>query len=267
MHANWTLEQGDALEILRKMPDNLVDAVITDPPYSSGGAFRGDRLQGVVEKYVQTGTELVRPEFGGDSRDQRSYGFWTAWWLNECYRICKDGAAVGVFTDWRQLPTTTDGLQAAGFVWRGICVWDKVGGRPTQGRPRSQAEYVVWGSKGPMPSDRAAKMLPGVLFEPESDEPPIAPTIACTVRQDDKHHIAGKPTEVMRWINGLCERGGLILDPFAGSGTGGVAAIRDGYRYHGIEREAAYVAIARRRLEEATSQIGLFDLLHPGVAI
>jgi len=201
---------------------------------------RGDRTNtNVTDKYVRTGTQIARPEFGGDSRDQRSYAFWCSWWLNECYRICRDGAAIAVFTDWRQLPTTTDALQAGGFVWRGIAVWDKVSGRPTKARPRNQAEYVVWGSKGPMDMERNAPMIPGV--------------ISVTVKQDDKHHITGKPTEVMRWINGVAERGGLILDPFCGSGSTGVAAVRDGYSFIGIERESAYVDIARKRITEAAS--------------
>lgn len=243
----WELRLGDALEGLRTMPDNTVDAIVTDPPYSSGGAFRGDRTgQNVTAKYVQTGTQISRPEFGGDSRDQRSFAFWCSWWLNECYRVARDGAAVAIFTDWRQLPTVTDALQAGGFVWRGIMVWDKVGGRPTMGRPRSQAEYVVWGSKGPMAMDRDAAMIPGV--------------ISCTVKPDDKHHVTGKPTEVMRWLVRIAERGGLILDPFAGSGTTGVAAIVEGYRFLGFEREPEYHAIATQRLEEADARsVNLFS--------
>lgn len=242
----WEIIHGDCLEVMRGMADGSVDAVVTDPPYSSGGQYRSDRTNTDVRaKYQQGGVELVRPEFGGDSRDQRSYAFWVSWWLNECYRLCRDGAAVAIFSDWRQLPTTTDALQAGGFVWRGIAVWDKVGGRPTHSRPRSQAEYIVWGSKGPMPNERPAKSIPGVF--------PFA------LKMSDKHHLTGKPTEVMSWINGVAEEGSLILDPFCGSGTTGVAAIRSGHRFIGIEREAAYVEIARRRLTDAASQGSLFD--------
>jgi site-specific DNA-methyltransferase (adenine-specific) len=240
----WEVIHGDCLEVMREMPDNSVDAVVTDPPYSSGGMMRGDRTNTDVNaKYTQSGTAIVRPEFGGDSRDQRSFAFWCSWWLNECYRLCKNGAAIAVFTDWRQLPSTTDALQAGGFVWRGIAVWDKVGGRPVRARPRSQSEFVVWGSKGPMPFERDADMIAGV--------------VSVTVKQDDKHHITGKPTEVMRWINGVAERGSLILDPFAGSGSTGVAAVLDKYSFIGIEREAAYVDIARRRIADAAAQTRL----------
>jgi site-specific DNA-methyltransferase (adenine-specific) len=232
---------GDCLDVLRGMADASVDAVITDPPYSSGGQFRGDRMAKPSLKYVQTGTDTVRPEFGGDNRDQRSYAFWCSWWLNECYRIARPGAAVAVFTDWRQLPTTTDALQAGGFVWRGIYVWDKGEGcRPTRGRFSSQSEFVVWGSKGAMPFERDAPSLAGVKKAPN--------------RQADKFHMTGKPTDLMRHVVQFCERGGLILDPFAGSGSTGVAAVMEGRRFIGVEREAEYVEIARRRIAAAQAQ-------------
>lgn len=55
----------------------------------------------------------------------------------------------------------------------------------------------------------------------------------------------------MRWLCRLVTPpGGLILDPFMGSGTTGLAAIREGFQFVGIEREAEYVEIARRRIEE-----------------
>src|SRR5574337_1071851 len=100
------LHQGDCLDILRALPDASVDAVITDPPYSSGGQFRGDRVQDVHTKYVQTGSESIAlAGFSGDNRDQRSFGYWCALWLSECLRITKPGGACLLFTDWRQLPT------------------------------------------------------------------------------------------------------------------------------------------------------------------
>jgi site-specific DNA-methyltransferase (adenine-specific) len=53
----------------------------------------------------------------------------------------------------------------------------------------------------------------------------------------------------MRWLCRLVTpKGGLILDPFTGSGSTGVAALAEGFRFVGIEREAEYVAIARKRI-------------------
>ena len=82
-----TLYGGDALAVLASLPTASVDAVVTDPPYSSGGMMRGDRAQEATHrKYSGTVTDAGQlVGFSGDSRDQRSYAYWAALWLSECY--------------------------------------------------------------------------------------------------------------------------------------------------------------------------------------
>ncbi|PPT91000.1 adenine methyltransferase, partial [Xanthomonas arboricola pv. arracaciae] len=92
----------------------------------------------------------------------------------------------------------------------------------------------VWGSKGNMPLDRRAPVLPGVIRE--------------SVRKADKHHLTGKPTELMRQLVRICEAGGRILDPFAGSGTTLVAAELEGYKWTGVELTSHYSDVTRTRL-------------------
>ena len=72
------LYHGEALAMLREMPDASVDAVVTDPPYSSGGAFRGDRVTKTSDKYVGNDVARVYAEFSGDTRDQRAFAYWEA---------------------------------------------------------------------------------------------------------------------------------------------------------------------------------------------
>ncbi|MDP9525359.1 DNA-methyltransferase [Pseudomonas protegens] len=232
------LYHGDCLKFLATLPDTSVDALITDPPYASGGLHMGARQKAPSKKYTQRCTSTPFAEFTGDHRDQRSQLAWYGLWLGDAYRVLKDGAPVCLFTDWRQLPLTTDALQVAGFTWRGIAVWDKTEGvRPQLGRFRAQAEYIVWGSKGQMPLQRNAATLPGVFREP--------------VRQADKFHMTGKPTELMRQVVRTCEHGGVILDPFVGSGTTLVAAELEGYRWLGSEMLEQNVLIANERLQAA----------------
>ena len=236
------LYQGDALTLLPTFEAGSFDALITDPPYSSGGLTAAERRLPPSMKYQQSGQRLQWSDVPGDERDQRSHLRWMVLWLSECHRLLRDGAPVCLFTDWRQLPLTTDALQCAGFTWRGVLVWDKGAGvRPCLGRPRNQAEYVVWGSKGAMPRDRHAPVLPGVIQEP--------------VRKADKHHMTGKPTALMRQLVRICEPGGRILDPFAGSGTTLVAAQLEGYRWAGCEMTSHYAGIAQERLDSATRGI------------
>jgi site-specific DNA-methyltransferase (adenine-specific) len=103
-----TLYHGDCLDILPALA-NPIDALITDPPYSSGGMVRGDRTnQSTAAKYVQSGTALDaehNAEFLGDNRDARSWGYWMTLWLTAAQPRLKPGAYVMCFTDWRQLPT------------------------------------------------------------------------------------------------------------------------------------------------------------------
>lgn len=75
-----TIYHGDCMEVLHDL--HGMGAVVTDPPYSSGGAFRGDRTQSTTAKYVQSGTLAYRPEFAGDNRDQRSFAVWCSMWMN-----------------------------------------------------------------------------------------------------------------------------------------------------------------------------------------
>jgi site-specific DNA-methyltransferase (adenine-specific) len=240
-----SLYRGDCLAVLETLPAASIDAVVTDPPYSSGGAFRSDRMQNVQTKYVQTGTNIDRPDFAGDNRDQRAYGYWSALWLSECLRIVKPGGLCLVFADWRQLPTTTDALQAGGWVWRGVVVWDKTeGARPVVGRFTSQSEYIAWGSHGPMDAELHPVCLPGVYRYP--------------VKQADKFHVTGKPTDLMKALLRIVPPGGVVLDPFVGSGTTLAAAKALGLRAIGIEIDDAYQAIAKRRGGLATHEPELF---------
>lgn len=240
----FNLHHGDSLTFLRSLPTASVDAIITDPPYSSGGTHSTARTTRTTrEKYVVNHTQARTDlhDFSGDNRDQRSWILWCTLWLTECMRVAKPGAPVVMFTDWRQLPSTTDALQAAGAVWRGIFPWCKPAGRPGgAGRFRNATEFAVWGSNGEMPAREDVGYLPGYHIE--------------SIRRSDKHHITGKPTELMRVLVKACPPGGVVLDPFAGSGTTGVAAVLEGRRFIGSEQDATNIDISLRRLREAASQ-------------
>ena len=239
---NWPLHRGESLAWLMSLPDASADALITDPPYSSGGMTRGDRMGRTDTKYTSTEARGVRPDFAGDNRDQRAFLMWCTLWLSEAMRVLRPGAPVVLFTDWRQLPTMTDALQAGGMVWRGIAVWDKTGScRPQMDAFAAQAEYMVWGSAGPMARDGAVGCLPGVFVHP--------------VRQDDKHHQTGKPTRLMRDVVKICPPGGVVLDPFTGSGTTGVAALMESRRFAGCEIVPEIADTAEERLRAASGDL------------
>lgn len=240
----YELHHGDALAVLRDLPTASVDALITDPPYSSGGQFRGDRTQATGTKY-SSATILATADFAGDNRDQRSFLVWMNLWLHEALRVVKPGGTCVLFSDWRQLPTMTDALQVGGWVWRGVVPWVKPGARPAfkQRAYLNQCEYVVWGTVGSAARDNGeTKPLPGFYQAPAPRE---------------REHQTQKPLEVMRGLVTICPEGGTVLDPFAGSGTTGVAAILEGRNFIGVELTEHYHAVASERL--ATAERGYKD--------
>ena len=153
----WSILHGDSLQIIRQFEPNRFDAIITDPPYASGGSSQTTKNRSTSEKYSSMSKEKALPDFDSDQMDQLSWMFWTAAWLQDARRIAKPGAPVCLFIDWRQLPAMTLALQWAGWTWRGVAVWDKVASRPQKGRFRQQSEYIVWG--GPTAKCRLREML------------------------------------------------------------------------------------------------------------
>ena len=237
-----TLYGGDSLAVLRDLPTGSVDAVITDPPYSSGGMIRGDRMQDVHTKYVSTGSSSHEnlEAFSGDSRDSFGYWFWCSVWLAECNRILKPGGIAALFTDWRQLAATIGGIQSGGCVFRGVVPWHKPSARPVQGRWANSCEYVVWGTNGPRALDiLGPKAFPG-FFQSHAPR--------------DREHITQKPLDVMQGLVGIVPEGGVVLDPFMGSGTTGVAAVTEGRRFIGVEMVEHHQQTAERRMREAQWQ-------------
>ena len=232
-----TLYHGDALAVLQSLPQASVDAVVTDPPYSSGGMVRSDRMADTHTKYVQSDSaNLSLAEFSGDNRDQRAYAYWSALWLGEALRATRSGGVCLLFTDWRQLPATTDALQSGGWIWRGVVPWHKPAARPQAGRFTAQCEYVVWGSNGPMPVDYTDPVLPGFY---QANAP------------RDREHITQKPLSVMRELVKIAPKGGTVLDPFMGSGTTGIAAVIEGRKFIGSEITEHFVGVAAERITVA----------------
>lgn len=234
-----SLYQGDALRVLPTLTAESVDAVVTDPPYSSGGWTLASKQVDPRQKYQNSGTKRQFPPMLGDGRDQRSFTLWATMWLSECWRLTKPGGVLLVFTDWRQLPTMTDAVQAAGWLWRGIVVWHKPSARPMLGEFRRDSEFIVYGSKG-KPDIQSRRCFPGV--------------ISCPVNAAAKAHITGKPVALLQELMGVVRPGGVVLDPFLGGGTTAAAAKATGRTCVGCELSPEYAAITRERIQATTAQ-------------
>lgn len=238
--SSWTVYKGDALARLTDMTAGSVDAVITDPPYNSGGTSPSSRTSDSARgKYVSGDAQHDLADFDGDNRDQRGYLAWMGLILGECYRVTRTGGPLLVFCDWRQLPATSDALQVGGWTWRGIVPWHKPISRPAKGGFRRACEYVLWATKGPVDAARNPVYLPG-LFS------------ASQPRGAKRFHITQKPDELMTELVRVCVPGGTVLDPFTGSGSTGVAALRAGRDFIGIEQSEHYRGVAAERLMQVS---------------
>lgn len=247
-----TLYHGEALNVLAGLGDSSVDVLLADPPYSSGGMFRGDRAADPSEKYrgwSQAADGTTRPptaeygSFGGDNRDQVSWVRWCAAWGSETLRVVRPSGLSFLFTDWRQLPATADVVQFGGWTWQGIIVWDKGVARPLAGRFRNHLEFIVWASKG--------------RHEGPADEYPSALISVPTVPPVDRVHVTQKPVGLLHQLLRVVHGTGLtVLDPFAGSGSTLLAAKDLGHRSIGIELDERYCEIAAKRLAQGVLDFG-----------
>lgn len=149
------------------------------------------------------------------------------------------------------------------FANRGKGGWPEWNGIPDSGGSAARFFYCAKASKADR--DEGCEGLP-LRYNPYTEAAP------CAVRDDrtpimrPNHHPTVKPTALMRYLCRLVTPpNGLVLDPFAGSGSTGKAAILEGFRFIGFELETEYVEIANARIAAAkpdrrqAGQLTLFE--------
>ena len=238
MATDWQVITGDCLEVMRGLDAGSVDAVITDPPYGIGYASsRTTRMNGEPRK--------TRANFGADVFD--------ADWIPDAYRVLKDDAYLYCFTRWDVAHLWRDAFLAAGFKMGQRLVWDKAHWKMGDLRHYgSQVEDVLVVYKGGPAMFPGGIGRRGNLFRFSSGYLP----------EGQVDHPTQKPVALMtQFVNDSTRPGDLILDPFCGSGTTGVACVQTGRRFIGIEIEEGYADIARARIAKAAEQARQLELL------
>jgi site-specific DNA-methyltransferase (adenine-specific) len=223
-----TLHLGDCLEYLSEIPPISVQAVITDPPYMIGATSVGDPKSKC-----------------GTWADMENSAFWFSHWFQLCKRILRPDGFLIVFGNWRSIPTLTRGFDLASLTVNSCMIWNKewIGtGGPAGLRPTYEIAMFA-----AMPDARIANRSASDVF-------------SCkwmAGNSGKSGHPAEKPVELMRHLVRLvAPDGGVIVDPFMGSGTTGVAAQAEGCDFIGIEREQRWLEIAKQRIERP-GQLGL----------
>lgn len=222
---------GDCLEVMRGIPDNSVDAVITDPPY--GVINHVDRLH-ERNKYANPIRELRK--FGADN-----VGFDWIEMLEELDRISNQWVYIfaGDNTGFcRSFFNERDCMTRLG-------VWEKTNPTPLH------CQYTWLSSLEPCAIARKHKATFNEFYKSPVWKYPTG---------NSKVHPTQKPVELMaEIILSSTNEGDTILDPFMGSGTTGVACVQLNRNFIGIEIDPAYFAIAQERIRVAQMQPGLFN--------
>lgn len=242
----FTIDQAEAVGWMRARGDASADAIVTDPPYCSGGfteaAKAGATHQGLRSETVQSG----RVEwFGGDNMTTGGL----VWLLRavavEAERVLTAEGSLCVFCDWRMSILLAPALESAGFRLRNVIVWDKESiGCGTGFRP--QHELCLHLTK------RA----------PKFHDASVGNVIRSKrVPPKQRTHAAQKPVDMLAQIvRVVAPVGGLVLDPFGGSFAVGEAALREGRRFAGCDKDGRYVVAGRRRLAEVEGVTNAPDL-------
>jgi modification methylase len=243
-----TILQGDCVAEMARLPDKSVDMIFADPPYN-----------------LQLGGDLFRPEGSrvdavDDAWDKfdnlAHYDSFTREWLGEARRILKDDGTIWVIGSYHNIYRVGSLLQDADFWILNDIVWRKTNPMPNfRGTRFTNAhETLIWCSKSEKArytfNYRAMKALNDDL-QMRSDW--LLPICAGAEREklDDgsKAHPTQKPEALLYRILLACTKpGDVVLDPFFGTGTTGAVARRLGRRWIGIEREIAYVKVAKDRI-------------------
>ena len=225
----YKLYLGDCLDTMETLPEKTIDAIITDPPYCSGGR------QQASARNVVTKVDGRQPDewFLGDNMGTDTYVRFMRQIARQCMRLCKLGAHGYVFTDWRQYTNIVTAWESLGWSLRGCIVWDKARGGAMGSFWRNNHEWVCVFTKGnPTP-------LPNGSFYN---------TWSGTKKQGGVHPTE-KPIGLLEYIASAVD--GIILDPFMGSGTTGVAAAKVGNSFVGIEQDKVYFDVADDRIKAA----------------
>lgn len=224
---NCKLYLGDAVEIL---PQIKADLVVTDPPYKleSGGNTTGE-MQGkfAVGTYNNSGSivacDIDWPDF-----------------MPLLYRSLSGDAHAYVMCNNRHVQAMLTEAEKAGFRFHNLLVWDKGNATPNRWYMKN-CEFTGFFFKGKAKfvNDCGAKQLLYAPQEPHGDHP------------------TPKPVMLMRhYIDQSSQKGQIVLDPFMGVGSTGVASVQAQRNFIGIEIDVGHFDTACRRIEHAVRSYG-----------
>lgn len=237
-NTNWRkcLIVGDSRDVLKRIPDNSIDLILTDPPYNLGKHSTGNiPLPG-------------RNAMNNDIAEWDMVDFNPEEWADEFIRILKPTGNLFIFTSYNQLGRWYNCLDHK-FDTTNFMIWHKTNPAPKIFKAgflnSCEMIFTCWNKKHTWNFISQAQMHnfieSSICMRPE--------------RLTNPKHPAQKPVAILKkMIEIASNEGDIIFDPFMGVGSTGVAAIDLGRKFIGVELQEDYYIAAKKRIDNAVSE-------------
>ena len=227
-----TLYKDDCLNVFKNIADNSIDLICTDPPYKVTSYGCSGTAGGMIKKDLTMRGKV----FENNSISVKDYA-------PEFYRVLKDGSHMYVMTNHINLIEMLNTFTEVGFHFIKNLIWDK--GNKIMGRfYMSQYEYVMFFRKGRGIQIRNCGTSDILRYQNKK-----------TIGEDGVNlHDTEKPVALMRClIENSTDEGCVVLDPFMGIGSTGIACKECNRDFIGVEIDEKYFEIAQHRIENNLS--------------
>jgi modification methylase len=245
--------EGDCVAAMAALPEGSVDLVFADPPYNL-------QLKGDLHRPNNSLVDAVDDHW--DQFDSfRAYDEFTRAWLTEARRVLKPDGAIWVIGSYHNIFRVGAILQDLGFWILNDVVWRKTNPMPNFRGMRfcNAHETLIWAARSETAKptfnyDALKELNEGLQMRSDWVLPICSGAERLKTGDGAKAHPTQKPEALLhRVLVGTSHTGEVVLDPFFGTGTTGAVAKRLGRHFIGMEREAAYAAVARDRIAAVTT--------------
>ena len=235
---------GDALDVMRQMPNSCLDLVVTSPPYNLKNSTGNGMKDGRGGKWANAALVNGYSDHN-DNMPHDEYAQWQRDCLTEMFRLIKDDGAIFYNHKWRVQAGLLQDRQdiVAGFPVRQIIIWRRKGGfNFNKGYFLPTYEVIYMICKKNFVLAKGANSH-GDIWE--------------FTQEMKNEHPAPFPVALIERIISSTDAQ-IILDPFMGSGTTAIAAKKLNRHFIGVELSSEYVDLSKKRLERALNILPLF---------
>ncbi|MDR2477639.1 MAG: site-specific DNA-methyltransferase [Treponema sp.] len=245
-----TIIQGDCIQELAKIPKNSIDLIFADPPYNM-------QLKNTLYRPNNTKVNGVDDEWDKFASFSE-YDAFCALWLKECRRILKDTGSIWVIGSYHNIFRLGSIMLNLGFWILNDVTWYKTNPMPNflGKRFTNATETLLWCSKGEAYKKYTFNHKVMKKYNGNKQMTSVWQIGLCTGDErlkgmdGKKAHSTQKPEELLkRVILSTSKQGDIVLDPFFGTGTTGAVAKKLKRNFFGIEKEAGYIALAKKRID------------------